>query len=59
MKTKKQFIADLKNSIEWYEKQCDFVADNGWNQVNGKGEAINRAYGEYATKISILEELEN
>jgi hypothetical protein len=37
------------------EKSQGFTCRDGWNQVDGKGEAANRLYGEYACLARVIE----
>ena len=44
---KKEFAASLSVTIEHLLKNNpELNASDGWQQVNGKGEALNRAYGQ-------------
>ncbi len=45
---------ELKTEAQWFEKEYKFVSDNGWSQVEGKGEALNRAYGQYEKVLSLI-----
>jgi len=54
---KKELIEFLENKIEEKEKIFGFVEHNGYAQVEGKGEKLNREYGEYVFALRLLEEL--
>lgn len=41
------------------EQSQGFVPSNGWNQVDGKGEATNRLYGEYAFILRTINEIQD
>ncbi len=44
----KKALADFVfMKIGYFEKEFGFSMHDGWNQVDGRGEKINRAYGEY------------
>lgn len=43
-------------NIERLEREHGFTRSNGWSQVSGKSEAINRAYGEYDAYLTIISE---
>lgn len=45
----------LKRRIVQIERQWRFDPDNGWAQVEGKGEDANRAYGEYDAYRSLID----
>ena len=44
---KSKIIEIINDRITELECEYGFVGGNGWAQVDGKGEKINRAYGEY------------
>jgi hypothetical protein len=46
------WIAERRKALE---KQYRFNPQNGWAQVEGKGEVVNRAYGEYDGLLGIAE----
>lgn len=41
--------------IDALEREHGFDSRNGWAQVEGKGEAVNRAYGEYETLRGLVD----
>ena len=45
--SKQLFAKEVWEKIYHLEKTYGFKSYDGWNQVKGKGEEINRAYGEY------------
>ncbi len=52
MKTKRRFskqvvIDQLDKQIDHFQKQHGFHHRTGWAQVDKKGEAVNRAYGQW------------
>ena len=47
----------LTKSIAHMEHEYGFTRATGWSQVNNKGEAMNRAYGEYDMLLTILDNL--
>jgi len=49
----------LTGAIDQLEQTYGFIQKNGWEQVNGKGEEINRLYGAYNTLLGLLDELDN
>lgn len=54
--SKKALGVSLWGKVEWLEKKYGFKSYDGWNQVNGKGEEINRAYGEYNCLFKLINE---
>jgi len=51
--SKSKLAADTWERINKLEETYKFKSYNGWAQVDGKGEEINRAYGEYECLLSI------
>lgn len=45
----------LARRIRYAQKTYGFHENSGWNQVAGKGEEINRAYGEYAADLNTFQ----
>jgi hypothetical protein len=54
--SKKAFIAELAESIQLYELDFGFDRNDGYSQVEGKGEEINRAYGRFDMLCDLLDE---
>ena len=48
----KSYLETRFNSLK---KEYRFNESNGWNQVKGLGEEVNRAYGEFEAVITALE----
>lgn len=48
----------LEINIRTLENEHGFYSGNGWNQVNGKGEEINRAYGKWDFARILMDVLE-
>ena len=46
-------LDDLDSLIQQLVKENDFDTRNGWQQVDGKGEAINRAYGQMDAYLAL------
>jgi hypothetical protein len=44
--------------INFLEKEFKFNTYNGWEQVSGKGEAINRAYGTYEALLQLTNDFD-
>ncbi len=40
--------------IDGIQKKYHFNPNNGWNQVDGKGEESNRAYSEFAAMMNLV-----
>jgi hypothetical protein len=51
--SKQSLIDYIERRQTELEAEFGFTARDGWSQVEGKGEEINRAYGEY-THLSTL-----
>jgi hypothetical protein len=49
------YIARRQSELE---AEFGFDPRNGWSQVDGKGEEINRAYGEYASLSTLVDVFE-
>lgn len=45
----------VSDRLDYYEATYGFTRKNGWSQVEGKGEEINRAYGEYDCCLSLID----
>jgi len=45
--TKEKLLLDLVRMRDSRGLQHGFIAGNGWAQVKGKGEELNREYGEW------------
>lgn len=54
--SKKKLAKDIWGRINALEVTYKFKSYDGWNQVNGKGEEINREYGEYAILLHLTNE---
>jgi len=54
--SKKQLAIEIWKSINYLENKYGFKSYNGWNQVNGKGEELNRQYGKYECLLSLTNE---
>jgi hypothetical protein len=56
MRFSKQSLAIyLARRIRAAQKTFGFHDRSGWNQVAGKGEEINRAYGEYIADLNTMQ----
>ena len=55
--SKKMMQNLLVKQIEYLEKKYRFTRQNGWNQVEGKGEEHNRAYGRWDTLRNLLDQI--
>lgn len=48
MRFSKQSVKqEIESLLKYLQQEYGFNSHNGWQQVNGKGEAINREYGAY------------
>lgn len=56
--SKKAMIEHLTICAERLQKEHRFDPGNGWNQVKGKSEEVNRAYGQWRTYLQILDDIE-
>lgn len=45
--SKKQLAIWIGKKTKWMETEYGFHTQTGWAQVEGKGEKLNRLYGEY------------
>lgn len=52
--SKKALAIYLVRRIRYAQKTYHFHERSGWNQVDGTGEEINRAYGEYIANLSTM-----
>ena len=50
------FDAGLRERVAMLVKEHRFDCDNGWAQVDGKGDEAHRAYGEFRMLHDIAEE---
>jgi hypothetical protein len=51
--SKEKMLTDLDNLIKQLEKNEGFDVRYGWQQVDGKGEAKNRAYGQLDAYLAL------
>lgn len=56
--SKEKLAHHLARKIHYLANIHKFDHDNGWVQVEGKGEEINRAYGEYLGMVHIAMTME-
>jgi hypothetical protein len=49
----------LTGQIDYLEQTYGFIQRMGWEQVNGKGEELNRKYGEYEILCGLLDKIDN
>jgi hypothetical protein len=56
MKTLRFSKAALAAYIRGYIDRCEFDSGNGYAQVEGKGEALNRMYGRYRAFLDLAYE---
>ena len=56
--SKALLIEVLNSRIETMQKLQKMDPDNGWAQVDKKGEAANREYGKFSTLIDLRDEIE-
>jgi hypothetical protein len=52
--SKNKMIVYLQNKQNEMEKAYGFDPNDGWDQVEGKGEKLNRLYGEYNQLESLI-----
>lgn len=57
--SKKVMIEILQQRMENLEKTYGFKPRTGYSQVEGKGESINRRYGEYNAYDNLIFSIEN
>ena len=53
--SKATLAGHLTRRIDYLGKEWNFDPGNGWNQVKGKGEEANRAYGEWECARRLME----
>lgn len=53
--SKAQLSADVFERIRVLESTYGFTNHDGWDQVDGKGEMLNRKYGEYEQLLWLVE----
>lgn len=51
-------VAFLQERVNWIQKSYRFDRQNGYAQVQGRGEVINRVYAEWDTLNRIIEAIE-
>jgi hypothetical protein len=56
--SKQAMIAYLHQQLRHYEDTFGFTTENGWAQVAGQPENIQRAYGEFDMVQEILHDIE-
>jgi hypothetical protein len=56
--SKAKLIRDLRAMCEERRLRCGFNPANGYSQVDGKGSAINREYGEWVAIATIISDIE-
>ena len=56
--SKQALLEGLQIAIDSLKKEHGFRHDNGWNQVRGKGEEANRAYGEFEAYSHVRDMIE-
>lgn len=56
--SKKILLIELQADRDRLEKEHGFIEKDGWNQVTGKGEYINRMYGQYNFILHLITELD-
>ena len=56
--SKKELARFLRAGIEYRQRQYNFDPDDGCAQVQGKGEKINRVYGEWDVLNTLMEEFD-
>lgn len=52
--SKAAVIEELSKKIVRFEETYKFTTHTGYAQVKGKGEEINRAYGEYVALVHLI-----
>lgn len=54
----KAIVTHLEIKAARLERDYGFDGANGWDQVRGKGEEVNRAYGQYVAMRDLLNAIE-
>lgn len=56
--SKKMLAKIIADKVFYLQDKNRFDPDDGWAQVHGKGEEINRDYGEYITLKNLVSQLD-
>ncbi len=57
--TRSALLGHIERRMLELESSHGFTSQDGWNQVDGKGEATNRLYGEYACLARLVEDIDS
>lgn len=57
--SKNAMVLYLSSMATMIEDKYGFDPHNGWAQVDGKGEELNREYGEYRAYLNLIESIQS